>query len=116
MQDSKQIHHKKTYSGSFKQQVVEFVLSEQCGLKYAARHFNLPDKKYIRDWRRIYLEEGVTALYQERRGMASKRVWAMKNKGSPQFLPKPNETLEEENRRLKAENDYLKKLKALILP
>ncbi len=55
---------------------------------------------------RIYLEEGPEGFKIERRG----------RKGQPRKLPKKvEEDLLAEVQRLRAENEYLKKLQALVL-
>ena len=59
-------------------------------------------------WERVYLEEGPEGLYVERRGRRST--------GRPpkQMDQKVKEDLIAEVQRLRAENDYLKKLNALV--
>ena len=67
--------------------------------------FGINDHKIIERWERIYLEEGPEGLAIERRGRSSK--------GRP---PKQlEEDLLAEVQRLRAENDYLKNLQALVL-
>lgn len=65
-------------------------------------------QKQIQRWERIYLEEGAEGLMKERRGRGSK--------GRPPKLDtKVEEDLIAENQRLRMENEYLKKLSALVL-
>ena len=62
----------------------------------------------MKNWERIYLEEGAEGLYIERRGR--------KSTGRPKKLkPEAEEDLIVEVQRLRAENAYLKKLRALVL-
>ena len=62
----------------------------------------------IERWERIYLEEGPEGLSVERRGRSST--------GRSKKLPKEvEEDLLAEVQRLRAENDYLKNLQALVL-
>ena len=69
------------------------------------QEFGINDHKIIERWERIYLEEGSEGLAIERRGRSSK--------GRP---PKQvEEDLLAEVQRLRAENDYLKNLQALVL-
>lgn len=78
--------------------------------KETARKYDI-DSKMVRDWERIYLEEGPEGLSVERRGRASGTAKGRK----PNFDKKVGEDLIAENQRLRAEIDYLKKLNALVL-
>ena len=95
------------HTGEFKQQVIETMQREGMSYKETARQFEINDRQ-VRNWERIYLEEGSEGLYAERRGRGSK--------GRP---PKVDKQVEEdliaENQRLRAENAYLKNLQALVL-
>ena len=95
------------YSGVFKQEVIETMRNEQLAFKEVARRYGINDRQ-VRNWERIYLEEGPDGLYVERRGRGSK--------GRPPKLSKQvEEDLIAENQRLRAELAYLKKLQALVL-
>lgn len=73
------------------------------------QEFGINDHKIIERWERIYLEEGSEGLAIERRGRSSKGR-------SPKQLPKQvEEDLLAEVQRLRAENDYLRNLQALVL-
>ena len=73
------------------------------------RNSELTTIKFIERWERIYLEEGPEGLANERRGRSSKGR-------PPKQLPKQvEEDLLAEVQRLRAENDYLKNLQALVL-
>jgi transposase len=98
----------KRYSGEFKQHVVESMLSAKLSYCETARQFDVCDDKRVASWERIYLEEGPEGLYTERRGRG--------NKGRSVKLNKQiEEDLIAEVQRLRAENDYLKNLQALVL-
>ena len=96
------------YSGGFKQQVVETMINERLGYTETASRFDIRSKTQVKSWERIYLEEGPEGLYIEKRGLGSK--------GRPPELDKKvEEDLIAEVQRLRAENDYLKKLNALVI-
>ena len=118
------------YSPEFKISVI--LDMREHGLSYyetVRKHWGVDSRQEIdlyRDtvkrWERIYLEEGEAGFYIERRGRQTK----MNNpkKGRPRKKPFPSEVEEDliaENQRLKdqleylqMENDYLKKLDALV--
>lgn len=101
------------YTGEFKQKVVETMRNEKLGYHETARLFGLRHKR-VQDWERIYLEDGPEGLYVERRGRANTEDGARKGR-PPKLEAKLEEDLIAENQRLRAENDYLKKLNALVL-
>ena len=88
--------------------VVETMRKEGLSYKEAERRYGLAHRRAV-DWERIYLEEGPEGLYVERRGR--------KSTGRPpkQLKPEVEEDLIAELQRLRAENAYLKKLRALVL-
>lgn len=76
---------------------------------------DMPERnfKFIKQWERRYLEEGIDGLMKERRGKSTKQD--NPKKGRPPKLEKTtDEDLITENQRLKMENEYLKKLNALV--
>ena len=99
----------KRYTPEFKKLVVETMQKEKLGYKETARQFEIGDHHRIQDWERIYLTEGPEGFSIERRGRSSKDR-------PPKQLPKEvEEDLLAEVQRLRAENDYLKNLQALVL-
>ena len=98
----------KRYTPEFKQLVVETMREERLSVRETMQRFEINDHGIIERWERIYLEEGPEGLAIERRG---------RKRGSQ--LSKLSKTVEEdliaENQRLRAENEYLKKLQALVL-
>ena len=98
----------KKYTGEFKQMVVETMRKELLSYQETARRFEVRSDTQVKNWERIYLEEGPEGLYIERRGR--------KSTGRPKKLkPEVEENLIAEVQRLRAENAYLKKLRALVL-
>ena len=97
---------RKTYTGEFKQMVIETMRKEKLGCVETAERFGIHHRQ-VQNWERVYLTEGPDGLYVERRGRGST--------GRPKKLPKEvEEDLLAENQRLKAELAYLKKLQALV--
>lgn len=98
----------KKYTPEFKKMVIETMLEEKLSYRETARRFEVSSDTRIKDWERIYLEEGPECFAVERRGRGST--------GRPRKLPKEiEEDLLAEVQRLRAENDYLKNLHALVL-
>ena len=79
--------------------------------KQVAEKLGMSDKS-VSKWERIYYEEGKDALYEERRGRASK-MGNRKSRKTKTNVEK-NEDLLAEVQRLRMENEYLKKLNALV--
>ena len=110
------------YSPEFKLSVILDMRDHNLGYKETARKYGLVKQSFggalmtLHRWERIYLEEGAEGFMVERRGRGSK--------GRPRKKPLPTEVendLISENQRLKErleylemENEYLKKLDALI--
>ena len=88
--------------------VVETMEKEHLSVRSAMKEFEINDHKIIERWERIYLEEGPEGLSVERRGR--------RNTGRPKKLAEEvEEDLLAEVQRLRAENEYLKNLQALVL-
>ena len=99
----------KRYTPEFKKLVIETMREDKLSYSETCRRFEVNSRDQIKSWERIYLEEGPEGLTVERRGRSSKG-------GPPKRLPKEvEEDLLAEVQRLRAENDYLKNLQALVL-
>lgn len=97
----------KQYTGEFKQKAVVDMRKNMLSQCEVAEKYGI-SRYIIQRWERIYLEEGPEGLYINRRGRGSI--------GRPPRLgKKTEEDLVAENQRLRAENDYLKKLNALVI-
>lgn len=102
---------KGSYDGKFKQNVVEYMHNNHLSCSETALRFGIPQDATVGRWERIYYEEGPQALYEDRRG----RIKNMSSKPRKKKLSKEvEEDLIAENQRLRMENEYLKKLNALV--
>ena len=99
----------KRYTPEFKKLVVETMQKEKLSYRETARRFDVSSDTRIRDWERIYLTEGPEGLSIERRGRSSK------GRPAKQLSKEVEEDLLTEVQRLRAENEYLKNLQALVL-
>ena len=97
----------KRYTPEFKQLVIDTMREERLSYSETERRFDV-SRSRITSWERIYLEEGAEGFRVERRGRGSI--------GRPKKLSKEaEEDLLAEVQRLRAENEYLKNLQALVL-
>jgi transposase len=100
------------YSGEFKLYVVEYMHAKNMSLTGTANHFCIQSDTTVARWERIYYEEGPEALLEERRG---RKNMGKKRTSKPKKNVNENEDLLAEVQRLRMENEYLKKLNALVL-
>lgn len=101
-----------TYSGDFKVSVIKYIHENGVSLSKAAAHFGIPSDATVGKWERIYWEEGPQALYKDNRGR-NRNVTKDKIK-KPKMDKQVEEDLIAEVQRLRMENEYLKKLNALV--
>ena len=106
------IKNNKKYDGKFKESVIEYMHENHLSLTETAIKFNIGNHHIVEKWERIYYEEGPQALYEERRGRSRKN---MSSKPKKKNIPKETEKdLIAEIQQLRMENEYLKKLNALV--
>ena len=97
----------KRYTPEFKEGVIETMHREKLSYREASQQFDVYHKR-IMDWERVYLTYGMEGFYLERRGRGG-------NGAPPKASKEVEEDLIAEVQRLRAENDYLKNLQALVL-
>lgn len=108
-----------TYDAAFKLRVTEYWLEHpEISSNQIAEIFHA-SRGAIRSWRKIYLEQGADALRKEMRGKSrnmknGKRKPVVEQTEVPVDQKEHIEALEKQVRYLQMENDYLKKLNALV--
>ena len=108
----------RNYSPEFKISVIMDMRDQHLGYRETMRRY-FPYLRengfsFLKQWERIFLEEGADGLMKERRGKASAASGIRKGR-PPKLDPKVEEDLIAENQRLRMEIEYLKKLSALVL-
>lgn len=103
---------KGSYTGDFKIEVIEYMHKNHLSLSQTAVNFGIPQDVTVGKWERIYYEEGPQGLHIDTRGRKPKM-----SSNKPKKKKLNNEVEEDliaENQRLRMENEYLKKLQALV--
>jgi transposase len=101
------------YDGTFKVKVLKWRLENRASLTETALHFDITNAGTISTWEKKFHEEGLEALYKQR-GRPKQMIQNPKENKSKKNKLSEVERLNEEIKLLKIENEYLKKLKALI--
>ena len=101
--------HNGTYTGEFKQHVIQYMHKENLSASQTAVLFKIPRETQVLNWERIriYYEEGPETLYIDRRGRKPKMLKET-NPKKKQLRPKVEEDIIKEVQRLRMENEYLK--------
>lgn len=106
-----------TYTGEFKQHVVEYMHENHLSISETAVLFGIPHATTVGKWEHKYCEEGPQALHRENRGR-KKNMTSDKPKkeklNREKLSSETQENLIAEIERLRMENAYLKKLNALV--
>lgn len=105
------------HPAEFRLVVVQAVLNEKLSMREAAARFNISAEMTVRYWLNVYKTAGPDGLMNMTRGRSGKMAKktppaSFTDKDLSKLSP---EELMAELRYLRAENDYLKKLKALDL-
>ena len=108
----------KNYSPEFKLSVILDMRENNLAYKETVRKYSLGKiesggaRQMLQRWERKYLEEGYEGLMKDNRGKPS--LTGKKRGRPPKLDKKVEEDLIAENQRLRMENEYLKKLSALV--
>ena len=102
-----------SYDGKFKIMVVEYMHANHLPYRNTAELFGIKNHSTIIRWERIYYKEGPEGLLKKKpRGRPIKGM--RKKKNHPELSEETREDLIAEVQRLRMENEYLKKLQALV--
>ena len=101
------------YSAQFKLDVLNYMIEHGTSLFETAAIFNIADPSTLRNWKNQYEAKGFDALQSKTKGHPS-----MKKETNKQLNQTPvegsTETLQARIKQLEMENEYLKKLNALV--
>lgn len=106
---------KQDYDTSFKQRVLATINKELISLREACFLFNIPSESVIISWRKAYEQDGELGLIAKPKGRPQTMKQPIKRKARKSAKPLTREEeLLKENEYLKAQNELLKKLHALV--
>ena len=103
-----------SYSVDFKLKVLKLINTESLSFKEICLRFNIPDAGIILKWKKDFANFGIEALQSKPKG---RPIYMSDYKRKKRKSDKPltrEEELLKENEALRCENDYLKKVQALI--
>ena len=103
------------YDPCFKLGVLKAIANEHLSLRSAAVRFNIPSESVIISWQKLFSEKGEIGLIAKPKGRPIKMKEPIKRKRRKSAKPLTREEeLLQENEYLRAENELLKKLQALV--
>ena len=110
--DGLSLENSMSYSGAFKLELIKEMQESGLSLSQSSAQHRIA-VSVLSGWRRLYEQHGASALLEQKpRGRPPKmKKFNPKNEGKPLDY----EALIKENERLRIENDYLKKVRALAL-
>ncbi|KMY28284.1 transposase [Lysinibacillus xylanilyticus] len=101
------------YTLEFKMDVLNFMIENGTSLNETAAIFKIPAPSTISVWRKQYEIQGLDALQSKKKGRPSmKKEFNKQSKQAP--VEGSTEALEARIKQLEMENEYLKKLNALV--
>ena len=101
----------RAYTGQFKLDVIEYLYETNLSYYDVAAKFSIPSAATVRKWAKIYQEKGPLGLIDSGPGNPQNMK---QNDNKRKLEDESKETLITEIQRLRMENDYLKKLNALV--
>jgi len=102
-----------SYTAQFKMDVLNYMIENSVSSNEAAAIFNISSPALIRVWRNQLKNKGYEALISKKKGRPSmKKVRTKQVK--PVVIENSNEALQARIKQLEMENEYLKKLNALV--
>lgn len=101
------------YSLENKLEVIRYFTNNKVSLREACLQFNIRSNSVLSNWLRIYESGGAEGLSEETRGKKCLMKPKISKKAPEKTLTEHEQVLEE-NKRLRAEVAFLKKLRALI--
>ena len=105
--------HPNKYDGDFKVMVVEYIQEHSLSNRKAAAMFGIPSTSTIVDWKQKYLREGAEALRKNSRKKEITKAQLKKQQSLANAQEREKELLARIEY-LEMENEYLKKLNALV--
>ena len=103
-----------SYDGKFKVMVVEYMHANHLSCQATANKFCIKGVYTVDKWERIYYEEGPAGLLKKSKKRRPPKSMSTKKKQQKKLPKKTEEDLIAEVQRLRMENEYLKKLQALV--
>lgn len=101
------------YTQEFKVKAIEYLWQNELSYSQAAADLGIPGNCTLYFWEKIFLKEGAAGLQDKGKGRPPK-VTQSKKPTKPKEPMTREQQLEAENAQLRMENDYLKKLNALV--
>ena len=104
------LHVNRRYTPEFKKKVIEYRWEHGLSLMQTAAQYQIPNASILYQWEQRYLAKGMSGLLFKKKGRPSKMPKKPKKKEDLTKI----EQLEAENAQLRMENEFLKKLDALV--